>query len=180
MADKLLLLDRDDTVTQNAVRPGDYINDPKEIELIPGVLPQLKRYADSGWQIALISNQGGIEKGFLTLEQCLEGFKRTFDLTERIIIEAYFCPESYPAFGQTAVQCGYRGDTWDFWHKTITGAFNCQGFRKPNPDMILLAIAEHGSPQEVLYVGDRAEDRDAANNAGVPFMSAEEWWQCNP
>ena len=29
--------------------------------------------------------------------------------------------------------------------------------------------------EEVLMVGDRPEDQQAANNANIPFMWAEEW-----
>lgn len=41
-------------------------------------------------------------------------------------------------------------------------------FRKPGPGMILQAIEDYGvNPDQVLMIGDRPEDRGAAEAAGV-------------
>ncbi len=51
-------------------------------------------------------------------------------------------------------------------------------WRKPNPGMILQAMKEYNaSPEEVLMVGDRPEDKQAAHAAGVDFAWANEFFQ---
>lgn len=182
---KLLLLDRDGTITQNRVRPGDYINDPSELELIPGVLERLEQYNRDGWMIVVVSNQGGVEKGFITLHKCIQGMWQTIVLSDGNIIVCYFCPEAWPNEGETFIKCGYRGDV-NAWGWSLTSPENIdhcyregeitQGFRKPNGGMIQAAISDCAvKPTEILMVGDRDEDHQAAINAGVPFMWAEQW-----
>lgn len=53
-----------------------------------------------------------------------------------------------------------------------------RGFRKPDPEMLQLAIQNFTHPDglhEVLMVGDQAKDQLAAQAVGVKFMWAEEW-----
>ena len=47
-------------------------------------------------------------------------------------------------------------------------------FRKPNAGMIFHAIDAYQAT-EVIFVGDRPEDREAAKNANVRFIDAVEW-----
>lgn len=50
-------------------------------------------------------------------------------------------------------------------------------WRKPKPGMLLAAMAHFGAkPQATLFVGDSEEDRQAAEAAGVSFISAEEFF----
>jgi len=45
------------------------------------------------------------------------------------------------------------------------------GFRKPKPGMLNLAISDCiRKPTQVLMVGDRPEDEQAAQAANIPFM----------
>lgn len=49
--------------------------------------------------------------------------------------------------------------------------------RKPEPGMIFRAmLAERVTVKDTLMVGDRPEDEQAARNAGVDFMSADEFF----
>jgi len=49
-------------------------------------------------------------------------------------------------------------------------------YRKPRAGMLQLAMVRHKhSPQNSLYVGDRPEDEQAAQGAGVPFQWAWDW-----
>jgi len=52
------------------------------------------------------------------------------------------------------------------------------GWRKPNPGMILQAMSDAGisDPAQVLLVGDREEDRQTAEAAGVGFQWAWEFF----
>lgn len=48
--------------------------------------------------------------------------------------------------------------------------------RKPNPGMLFLAQKSClNAIEEILYVGDRPEDEQAAVAANIPFMWAEKW-----
>lgn len=173
---KLLLLDRDGTITENIARPGDYINDPDEIGIISGVYALLQQYRAEGWDLALLSNQGGIEKGFISMDRCIEGFKRTMSLSCGAISMAWFCPAAHGSGSDglaIRVEDVGRGDyAW-----TRCQAFRVHGYRKPHPGMAFAAVdwfrLQEGDT--VLYVGDRPEDRQMAENAGILFMDAAEW-----
>lgn len=168
---KLLLLDRDGTITQNRVRPGDYINDPNEIELIPGVLDLLKQHNADGWTIAVLSNQGGVEKGFIDLPDCMRGFQRTMALAEGTISVCWFCPAAYPNSGELAFRV--EADDLAIW----CTEFASHGYRKPNPGMAYSAALHFGAADadRIVYVGDRPEDQQMAANAGIEFIDAEVW-----
>jgi len=50
-------------------------------------------------------------------------------------------------------------------------------WRKPNPGMLLQAMADAGArPERTLFVGDREEDREAAAAAGCAFAWAAEFF----
>lgn len=170
----LLLIDRDGTLTQNKVRPGDYINDPNELELIPGVLDRLREYRDAGWEVAILSNQGGIEKGFTSLDKVIAGMKRTMALTQGLIEWAWFAPAAYPSRGPSAIRVGVV-DGFESWNACTE--FAEQGYRKPCHGMALAAMAwfRLQPGDKVLYVGDRPEDGAMAINAGIEFMDAADW-----
>jgi D-glycero-D-manno-heptose 1,7-bisphosphate phosphatase len=170
----LLLLDRDGTITENGVRPGDYINDPSEIELIPGVLELLQQHHKDGWTIAILSNQGGVEKGFITMTDCIAGFIRTMELTGPIISAAWFCPAAYPGRGEMAIAIQNIGGAHPWGKQT---EFAQYGYRKPYPGMAFAAAFHFGAADadRIVYVGDRPEDREMAANAGCEFIDAEDW-----
>ena len=56
------------------------------------------------------------------------------------------------------------------------------GRRKPSPQMLYEAMAQHGLPgapliaQDCLFVGDMESDRQAAFAAGVPYLDAKEFF----
>lgn len=176
---KLLLLDLDGTVRFNKARPGDYINVPDEIELYPEALQAMRDYAADGWTIVGISNQGGIERGFTTLNQCIEGMRRTIELSEDLIQVVLFCPDAYPKMGSSChaitKMVNYAPDGF---RSSVLLELSVIGYRKPCHGMILAAKWWFGPSdmwEQVLMVGDRPEDELAAHNAGVPFMWAHHW-----
>ncbi|MGA1114445.1 MAG: HAD-IIIA family hydrolase [Aquiluna sp.] len=170
----LLLLDRDGTLTQNKVRPGDYINDPSEIELIPGVLERLRGYRDAGWEMAILSNQGGIEKGLVSLDKVIAGMKTTMSLAGGMIEWAWFCPSAYPSRGETAFRVGCV-DGFESWN--CCQDFAEHGYRKPLPGMAMAALDwfRVTPTDQVVFVGDRPEDEAMASNAGLKFINAADW-----
>lgn len=102
MTKPLLLLDRDGTVTRNRVRPGDYIRHPRELEPMPGVIKRLEAYAERGYRIALLSNQGGVERGVLTMDACIDTFYQTFKILDYLVQAAWFCPSMSGSKGDVA------------------------------------------------------------------------------
>ena len=75
---RLLFLDRDGTLNRTfGSRPP---NAPHEVTLLPGVQERLEHYAAEGWQLAVITNQGGVAAGYLTEEQAHAVLQRTIDL----------------------------------------------------------------------------------------------------
>jgi D-glycero-D-manno-heptose 1,7-bisphosphate phosphatase len=170
---KLLLLDLDGTVRQSA-SGKPFINSPTDQELIPGVAELLKVYVDAGWRVAFCTNQGGVAAGHKTLEQCIEEQMQTLymlsesimSMSENVIFFViYFCPDD----GQSCFIVDWQGCT------EYTGEAKWN-YRKPNPGMLFLAIDRNKfEPSEILYVGDRPEDADAAYEAGLDFMWAHDW-----
>jgi len=53
-------------------------------------------------------------------------------------------------------------------------------FRKPLPGMLNFAKNYYGVPDQILMVGDRPEDEQAAIAANVPFMWADTWRKNDP
>jgi len=170
---KLLLLDKDGTLTKPTT--GEFVDAPwHQQTACLNVLPTLYRYRTEGWQMAICSNQGGVEAGHKSLEQTFLEFRYCLELFP-MIKEAFFCPD-------------FEGrDCWQVWddckpeNRILYGngwtsrGIKLASFRKPDPGMLQLACDIH-VPDEVLYVGDRPEDEQAALAAGIPFMDAEEWW----
>jgi len=169
MPKKLLLLDRDGTVTRNIRKEGDYILSPDDLGLMPGILPKLEQYANDGWCIAMASNQGHIEKGLISMDTAINTFYRTFKLTRYFIQAAWFCPAT------GASNKGSIAFRLTMPHGPVTWnsckTYNNYGYRKPCPGMALAAMAWFGvKPENCLYVGDRLEDKNMAGFAGIRFV----------
>jgi D-glycero-D-manno-heptose 1,7-bisphosphate phosphatase len=65
-----LFLDRDGVINRRI--PGGYVSRWEEFEFLPGVLEALKILAGVFPRIILVSNQQGIGKGLMTMEELLE------------------------------------------------------------------------------------------------------------
>jgi D-glycero-D-manno-heptose 1,7-bisphosphate phosphatase len=173
---KLLLIDLDGTIRYGTDNPKGFVNNPTQQAIFPDAAKQLQSYYDRGWQIIGISNQGGIEKGYVSLDAVLQGMRQTINLAPQIY-DIYFCPSFTPP-GTEVYRCGYRSDTgaWGSLRVNLQNYPVRCGYRKPEPGMLLMAIEDCVCrPSEVLYVGDRPEDEQAAAAANIPFMWAENW-----
>ncbi|MGK9477176.1 D-glycero-alpha-D-manno-heptose-1,7-bisphosphate 7-phosphatase [Melioribacter sp. OK-6-Me] len=140
-----LFLDRDGTINHD---PG-YIRDPDVVRLIEGVAENLKNLKERfGFKLIIISNQAGVAKGLMTIEEVEAVNKRVKDLLEQcgVVIDAiYYCP--------------YHPD-FDPPEKS-----NC---RKPSPFMILQAAKDHNIDlSKSFMIGDRASDIEAGINAKI-------------
>jgi len=151
----VLYCDIDGTVRYGKDELGRFVNTKEDVVIFPGVPDLLQGYRDLGWRIVGISNQGGIGLGFMDEQTCVDAMNETIRQSNNTIDKIVYCPHKPDA------QC------------------DC---RKPAPGMIYNArqwlFANHGESYPMgmaLFVGDRSEDRECAENAGIDFLEAVEW-----
>jgi histidinol-phosphate phosphatase family protein len=134
-----ILIDRDGTIMYDT----GYPKDPSEVRLIPDVCDSLGQLHQHGYALVVISNQSGVARGMMTidqvqsvharLEECLSAGGVRLDGT-------YYCYDSPAAPSE---------------------------FRKPGIGMLLQAQRELGlCLAESFMVGDKASDVEAGKKAG--------------
>jgi histidinol-phosphate phosphatase family protein len=130
------LLDRDGTLVVDV----PYNGDPNRVEPIPGVAFALDRLRLAGMPTAVVSNQSGIARGLLTLDDV--------DAVNRRVEELL----------------GFLGPWFVCPHGPADGC-DC---RKPAPGLILEAAANlEVPPTRCAVIGDRASDVEAALAVGA-------------
>jgi len=139
---KVLFLDRDGVVNHD---PGDYTKNLREFTILPGVIEFLKNASSKGYDIVVITNQGGIAKekySFDDFYEINEYMKSEFLKAGLNYLDTYFCP-----------------------HHDIVSNCLC---RKPKSGMIEKALAMYqvDAGQSVM-IGDKWRDLDAAHVPGV-------------
>jgi D-glycero-D-manno-heptose 1,7-bisphosphate phosphatase len=91
VAGRLVLLDRDGTL----IEEGEYISDPKQVHLLPGVPAALRRLKRAGFKVVVATNQSGVGRGLISLKQ-LHAVNRRFlqDVKRRgaAVDGLYWCP----------------------------------------------------------------------------------------
>ena len=140
-----VFLDRDGTINYDT----GYVKNPDDIKILEGVsegIRKLKR--DFGFKIVVISNQAGVAKGLMTIED-VEAVNSKIDLLlkqEQAEIDGfYFCP----------------------FHPQFSSAEEAK-CRKPSPLMVLKAAEDMNLDLSRSYlVGDRESDVICGLNAGV-------------
>ncbi len=183
---KLLILDKNGTLVET--KSGEtFIQHPEDQVLIAGVYEKLKQYSESGWIVAIASNQGGVKAGYKTIEDAKLEMMYCMKLTMPYIELGLFCPDEGNTFFHNGIYKSLIYPPHREFVEDIYGLSNC---RKPNPGMLEFAkyYFESGAYafpssrygrvitfSEILYVGDREEDRMAAMNAQIPFMWANDW-----
>jgi D-glycero-D-manno-heptose 1,7-bisphosphate phosphatase len=88
---RFVLLDRDGTLMVEK----HYLADPEGVELIPGAAAALRRLAQRGLGLAVITNQSGIGRGYFDLPRLAEIHRRLEALLEREHVRLdgiFFCP----------------------------------------------------------------------------------------
>lgn len=137
---KILFLDRDGTL----ILDRDYLNDPQQVEYLPGVFQGLRLLRDAGFHFLIVTNQSGLARRRVDYDQMLAIHHRIrFDLAREGIDlgSVYYCPHlpnsQHP-------------------------------LRKPQPGMIELGLKEHsGDRQSSWMMGDRWSDMEAGFRAGL-------------
>ena len=164
---KLAIFDIDGTLTE--IKPEALARNPKlvtpnklgEQQAKPGIKEKLMGLSLVGIKIALATNRGGVAWGFTTLEEAEAIAREAAELCVIPDVPVYICPYHVKARGSKVV-AEYAID------------HEC---RKPRPGMLLEAMKDAGvSPGETIFVGDYETDEQAAENAGVRFYWAEEFF----
>jgi D-glycero-D-manno-heptose 1,7-bisphosphate phosphatase len=139
---KAIFLDRDGVLNREL---GRYVTNVSEFEILPTVMEALRRAADAGYVLIIISNQGGVAKGLYTIEDVWSMHAKLQDALQSLgvsITEGYYCP-----------------------HHPDHGRCLC---RKPGSLMLEKAIARFGiDASKSFMIGDRDRDMVAAQGAGV-------------
>jgi len=88
-----VFLDRDGTV----IVDKHYLHDPNDVELLPGAAKGMRRLADLGLRLVLISNQSGVGRGYFGRGDVERVHGRLLDLLEPhgVSLDAlYVCPHA--------------------------------------------------------------------------------------
>jgi len=99
MMDKVIFLDRDGVINKD---PGgwtehSYVTKWEDFHFLPGVLEALKKLKDNGFEVIIISNQGGVGKGYFSNNDLDTLNKKMIDEIKRHgggIRAAYYCVHS--------------------------------------------------------------------------------------
>ena len=140
---KSIFLDRDGVIVDNS--KYYYIWKREQLTFVDGVLENLKALKLSGFQLFIVSNQGGIARGIYTRREMEDFHRELISLLqdhEIEIAEVLFCPH----------------------HPDIEKCL-C---RKPSGVMIEKLIYKYSlDKSECLLIGDSESDMEAAERAGI-------------
>ena len=136
---RAVFLDRDGTIIEDE----GYLADASRVRLLPGAIEALRTFREHGLMLVIVSNQSGIPRGLITLEQHAQVSAR---------VEVVLAEHGVPL--DAAYYCAHLPDA----------ACSC---RKPRPGMIEQAAREHGiDPARSLMIGDKMSDVAAGHAAG--------------
>jgi len=150
---KAIFLDRDGVLNEVLSSRVKFVNHPNDLYLLEGAAEAVVELSKAGYDIYVVTNQGGVGLGFLKekdLRKIHDHLIKVIKEKGGIIKEVSYCP-----------------------HKPKAG---CQ-CRKPNPGL-LLELAERHDIDLVnsVMVGDHERDIEAGKKAGCKtvFIGEEE------
>lgn len=134
-----VIFDRDGTIVVDV----PYNGDPNAVQPAPGIEQALARLRAAGLPLGVVSNQSGVARGLITIEQ-VEAVNRRIEELLGPFQAWVYCPHG----PQDACEC-----------------------RKPKPKMILDAAHAMGVDAACcIVVGDKQSDVEAARNAGATAL----------
>ena len=137
----VICLDRDGVINEDS---DAYVKNPEEWIPLSGSLEAIARLTQAGIKVVVVSNQAGIVKGKFTERDLAMMTEKMLDLVSKTggkIDRVFYCIHDPD--------------------------LNCR-CRKPAPGMLLDAAAEFGvKPEELIFVGDRSTDMQAAWACGA-------------
>ena len=144
---RAVFLDRDGVLNID----HGYVADPNRLEWIDGAREAVAALTRAGLMVMVVTNQSGIGRGYFT-EDAMHAFHAA--------MQAQLAP------------LGGRIDAFYFapHHEDAIEAYRVIDHpdRKPNPGMLLRAIAEHDlDPTQSFIIGDQTRDLQAGERAGV-------------
>lgn len=138
-----LFLDRDGVINVRLI--DDYVKNINEFKFLPGVLEAFKIFAEKFGRIVIVTNQQGVGKGLMTLQDVdsIHDFmKKEIEAQKGRIDAIYVCPQ-------------LKSDP--------------NNFRKPSPRMAYMA--QHDFPEinleKSIMIGDSNSDIEFGRNAGM-------------
>jgi D-glycero-D-manno-heptose 1,7-bisphosphate phosphatase len=151
---RLIIFDVDGTLVKTK-SGATFRKNAEDWQWLEGRQPRLHELVREGKKLAVATNQGGVAFGYLDPLSIRHELMVMAKEGRIAAVEMCF---THPQ----ATLPQYREDS---------------PRRKPGPAMLESIIQASGEPKEkVLMVGDRGEDREAAENAGVAFMWAHEFF----
>jgi len=155
MSRQAIFLDRDGVLVEEIFYPHTGEREaplaPEDVRLLPGTAPALRRLADAGYALVVISNQGGYAKAKTSLRALWLAHERFLALLAE---QGAGLDGSYYSYGHPdGTVAHFSGPSLD---------------RKPGPYNIFIAAAQlnldlHGS----WMIGDRETDVACAEAAGL-------------
>ncbi len=146
---KAVFLDRDGVINREI---GDYIKRKEDFALLTHAIKHIAALHKQGVKVIVVTNQGGIAKGFYSHEQLAEMHELMHAAVEEAggkITEVYYCPH-HPDFGECLC-------------------------RKPGSLLAQKAVAKHRiTAGESIFIGDKQRDVECAEGAGIKGFLIEE------
>ena len=145
MTNKALFLDRDGVINID----HGYVHKIEDFDFIPEIFDICHTAQKQGYKIFVVTNQGGIARGYYTVEtfeKLTKWMEQEFLKQDIGITKTYFSP---------------------FHEQGIIPEFSKPSFdRKPNPGMLIKAADEFNIDlSESLLIGDSLTDIEAGRNA---------------
>ena len=210
MMNKIRLFDVDGTIRTTSSGKG-FINEPHDQELLPRVGKRIQLLAYEGFECIGVTNQGGVKAGYKTLRSCILEQRRTLEICPGLE-KIYFSVDDETCWViSRAPLWAFKAPLWLNlpWRWEVDSdhpRYYLGGFRKPNPGMLRLAIAESHrrycdglispwdlaaqfgpdalSPSDykidVQMIGDREEDQIAAARANIEFCWSHDFFAQKP
>lgn len=150
MKEPAIFLDRDGTLIEEV----GYPTRPEQIRILAGVGGALRRLADAGYRLIVVTNQSAIARGLLT-EDDLNRFHQALDEQLELLgarVDAYYA-------------CPHHPDPTEATRPELVVECDC---RKPKPGLLLQAAEDLGLDLAISWmVGDTWRDIGAGQAAGV-------------
>lgn len=135
-----ILLDRDGTILVER----NYLSDPADVELLPHAAVGLRRLAELGFSLVVVTNQSAIGRGYFDAQRLAEIHQRMRDLlsAEGVQLDGiYFCPH----LSEDHCEC-----------------------RKPRTGLVVQAAAALGfDPRQSFVIGDKPCDIELGQALGA-------------
>src|SRR5467141_181592 len=84
-----VFVDRDGTIMEDC----DYCSDPKDVRIFPGVRKALLGLKSKGFKLIIITNQSGIGRGLMTVEEYRAVDAEVLRQLDDLIGATYFSPD---------------------------------------------------------------------------------------